>query len=500
MRTHYRNGRILVNTASPATGLLVEDGRVVWLGDGDEDGPADRTVDLAGALVTPAFVDAHVHTTGAGLTLTGLDLTGATSLVDALNRIERQCRAARGRPVLGHGWDETTWPEHRRPTIAELDRAAYGGAVYLSRVDVHSALASSALLAATPGVTSLAGFRPDGWLAGEAQNGARTVAFSSLGDGQIRDAQRATRRHAASLGIGCLHEMGGPETSSADDLAGLIALAASEPGPDVIPYWAELFGIDTARELGAVGAAGDLYCDGSIGSHTALFSAPYEDAPDESGELVLDADVMAEHVRRCVDAGLQAGFHAIGDAAVDAVVTAFERLGPGAGVGHRIEHAELVSSPARLAATGLTVSMQPAFDALWGGGHGLYAERLGVERSLGSNRFADLARVGSALAFGSDVPVTPLDPWGAVRAAAHHHTPEGSISVAAAFAAHTVGGWQAARRDGGELAAGAPATFAVWSAGPVDEETGLPDVSPGAELPTCVRTVVRGETIFELDS
>ncbi|HEY3632092.1 MAG TPA: amidohydrolase family protein, partial [Jatrophihabitantaceae bacterium] len=200
----------------------------------------------------------------------------------------------------------------------------------------------------------------------------------------------------------------------------------------------------------------------------------------------------------CVDAGLQAGFHAIGDAAVDAVVTAFERLGPGAGTGHRVEHAERVGSPERLAATGLIVSMQPAFDALWGGEHGLYAERLGIERSLGTNRFADLTWAGSALAFGSDVPVTPLDPWGAIRAAAHHHAPEASISPAAAFAAHTVGGWRAARRDGGELVTGAPATFAVWSAGPVDEDTGLPDVSPGAELPTCLRTVVRGETIFAI--
>lgn len=493
MRTLYRNARVY---GSDATGLLVEDGRLAWLG--DDDAPAEQTVDLAGALVTPAFVDAHVHATGAGLALTGLDLTAATSLADALDRVERHCRAARGRPVLGHGWDETNWPEHRRPTLAELDRAAYGGAVYLSRVDVHSALVSSALIAATPGLAALPGFRPDGWLAGPAQNAAREVAFESLGPGQIRDAQRATRAHAASLGIGCLHEMGGPETSSADDLAGLVALAAGEPGPEVIPYWAELFGIDTARELGAVGAAGDLFCDGSIGSHTAKFSAPYHDVPDTSGELIIGVDELAEHVRRCVAAGLQAGFHAIGDEAVDAVIEAFERLGPGSGAGHRLEHAELVNSPQRLAATGLTVSMQPAFDALWGGGHGLYAERLGVQRSLGTNRFGDLARAGCPLAFGSDVPVTPLDPWGAVRAAAGHHAPDGSISVSAAFAAHTVGGWQAARRAGeGVLAPGAPATFAVWQ---VDEPAGngLPHLRPDSPLPTCVRTVVRGETVFAI--
>lgn len=492
VRTLFRNARVY---PSGATTLVVDDGRIAWVGD-EPATSADRTVDLGGALVTPAFVDAHVHATGAGLALSGLDLSGTATLVGALDRIERYCRASRGRPVLGHGWDDTNWPEHRRPTLAELDRAAYGGAVYLSRIDVHSALVSSALLAATPGITGLAGYRPDGWLAGEAQNAARLVAFASLGAGQIHDAQRATRRHAASLGIGCLHEMGGPETSSADDLAGLIALAASEPGPDVIPYWAELFGIDTARELGAVGAAGDLYCDGSIGSHTAGFTAPYADVPDTTGEMILGPDEIAEHVRRCAEAGLQGGFHAIGDAAVDAVVEGLERLGPGAGSGHRLEHAEMVNSPERLGATGLTVSMQPAFDSLWGGDHGLYAERLGVERALGLNVFAPLADAGVPLAFGSDVPVTPLDPWGAVRAAANHHAPGASLSVADAFAAHTAGGWRAARRDGeGVLEPGAAATFAVWDArsGP----GGLPDLSPGADRPACVRTVVRGETVFE---
>src|SRR5262249_4549727 len=155
--------------------------------------------------------------------------------------------------------------------------------------------------------------------------------------------------------------------------------------------------------------------------------APYHDVPDTTGEMILGADEIAEHVRRCAEAGLQAGFHAIGDAAVDAVVEGLERLGPRAGAGHRLEHAEMVNSPHRLASPGLPVSMQPAFDSLWGGEHALYAERLGPERALGLNVFAPLADAGVPLAFGSDVPVTPLDPWGAVRAASAHHAPGASI-------------------------------------------------------------------------
>ncbi|HEY3714040.1 MAG TPA: amidohydrolase family protein [Jatrophihabitantaceae bacterium] len=496
MRSLYRNGRIYPGAARNATALIVDDGRIAWLGD-DPASPADRVVDLDGALVTPAFVDAHIHATAAGLSLTGLELSGAESLRDALDRVERHNRSGRGRPVLGHGWDDTNWPEHRPPTLAELDRAAYGGAVYLSRVDAHSAAVSSALLAATPGIRSLPGFRPDGWLTGEAHHAARRVAFGGLSAGQVRDAQRATLAHAATLGIGCLHEMAGPEVSSADDLAGLLALAGAEPGPDVIGYWGELFGIDTARELGAAGAAGDLFCDGSLGSHTAALGEPYADAPDTSGELHLGVDEIAEHVRRCTEAGLQAGFHAIGDAAVDAILDAVERLGTAAGSGHRVEHVEMVRSPARLAAAGLTASMQPAFDATWGGPHGMYAERLGTDRAVGLNRFAQLAAAGVSLAFGSDAPVTPLNPWAAVRAAAYPHVPDAAISAQAAFAAHTRGGWRAAgRMDGGVLDVGAPATFAVWPTGELTG-TGLPDLAPGVALPTCVRTVVRGETIYE---
>ena len=136
---------------------------------------------------------------------------------------------------------------------------------------------------------------------------------------------------------------------------------------------------------------------------------------------------------------------------------------------HRVEHVELVPAGAAGTFVDLEVvaSMQPAFDGLWGGDTGMYAERLGLARSLASNPMAALAGVGVALAFGSDSPVTPLDPWGAVRAAVHHH-PGSRMGAAAAFAAHTRGGWAAARRPGGQLAAGAPAT----------SRSGTPPASP----------------------
>jgi predicted amidohydrolase YtcJ len=518
----FRNGRVHSPASPYATALLVDGETVTWIG--DEDGAGQHlgveVVNLDGAFLAPAFVDAHVHATATGLGLTGLDLRSTASLAEALDSVERAARANGGRPILGGGWDESRWPEGRPPTAAELDRAAYGGAVYLARVDVHSAVVSSAVMAAVPGLAGLPGYDPQGWQhEPKAHDAVRVAALTALTAGQRRDAQRAALRQAAELGIACVHEMAGPIISDEQDLAELLELSRTEPVPEVIGYWGELHGIDTARELGAVGAAGDLFIDGSLGSHTAALHEPYLDRPDTSGVLRFETAELAEHVLACTAAGLQAGFHAIGDAAVDQFLDALdlvsERLGRTGGAGHRIEHAEYVRDPARLAASGLLASMQPCFDALWGGREGLYAERLGPERALALNRFGDLAAAGVPLAFGSDTPVTEAGPWAAVRAAANPHDPSAAISPRSAFAAHTRAGWRAARRDGeGVLVPGAPATFAIWQAGELavdapDERVarwstdpraavpGLPLLAPGQPLPTCVRTVVDGVTVFD---
>jgi hypothetical protein len=481
---------------------------VAWIGrdpDRHADG-ADAVVDLAGALVTPAFVDAHVHTTSTGLLLRGLDLTAVGSLGECLQRVEDASRQARGGVVLGHGWDETRWPEHRPPTRQELDRAAYGGVVYLSRIDVHSAVVSSALLQAVPEARAADGYDESGHLTREAHHVVRGVARESVSPEQRRRLQAAAMRRAAELGIGCVHELAGPDISSAEDLAALTALAADEAMPEVIAYWGELGpdGLTRSRELGALGAAGDLFADGSIGSHTAALRSPYADA-DHAGHGYLTAAQVRDHVVACTEAGLQAGFHAIGDGALEAIAAglteAADKLGADRvrAARHRIEHVEMVSPEvtAVLARLGVVASVQPAFDRLWGGESGMYAERLGVQRALTLNPFAALQAAGVSLALGSDSPVTPLDPWGSVLAAVRHRTPGAGLDPVSAFDAHTRGGWRAAGRDAdGVLVAGAPATFAVWTADALDQATGLPVLEPEA-LPACRRTVVRGRTIFD---
>lgn len=325
-RTVLLRGGEVHSPADPfATAMVVERGHIAWVGsEGAADAFAqgvDEVVDLGGALVTPAFTDAHVHTTSAGLALTGLDLTGARSLAAALDLV-RAYAASRpaDRVLLGHGWDAARWPERRAPRRGELDEAAGGRPLYLSRIDVHSAVVTTALLDLVPGV------RPEGDLplTADDHHAVRRAALAAVTPAQRAEAQRAALDRAASLGIGSLHECGGPDISSADDFTGLLALAAERPGPRVFGYWADR-DLDLARELGAVGAAGDLFVDGALGSHTACLHAPYADA-SHTGTEYLDAVAVAEHVAACTEEGLQAGFHAIGDAAITAVVEGSGRL------------------------------------------------------------------------------------------------------------------------------------------------------------------------------
>ncbi|SDO05930.1 hypothetical protein SAMN05660199_01233 [Klenkia soli] len=492
-------------TVGDARGRAVHvvDGAVAWAGPAADAPAADRTLDGGGALLTPAFVDAHVHATGTGLALTGLSLHGADSLRSALVAVAAQVAAQPTGTVLGTGWDETTWPEGRAITRHDLDAVVGDRAVYLARVDVHSATVSTALLDRVPGITDLLGFSADGQLRLDAHHAARQAAFGAVSPAQRTAAQRSTLDAAADLGIGCLHEMAGPEVSSADDLAALLELSRSTPGPLVLGWWGELAergGLDVVRELGLAGAGGDLFCDGAFGSHTAALSEPYTDRPETAGSMRFELGQVVEHVRACTLAGVQAGFHVIGDAAVDQVLAAVaavaDELGRDAvrACRHRLEHVEMVGPDAiaGMARFGMVASVQPAFDAAWGGDGGMYAERLGVERALGCNPLADLSDGGVAIALGSDAPVTALDPWGGVHAAVDHRTPGAGLRPFDAYDAATHGGWHAARAEhrDGPLGIGAPAHLALWAT-----DLTLSGVLAERARPTCRGLLVAGELV-----
>ncbi|HEY5514993.1 MAG TPA: amidohydrolase family protein, partial [Pengzhenrongella sp.] len=422
----------------------------------------------------------------------------------------------------------------RPPTGLELDAAAGGAPVYLARVDVHSAVVSSSF-AAVAGLTELSGWDTDGRVQGEAHHAAREMA-RHVDPARREVLYRRALGEAAAHGIASLHEQSAPFVDTREGLISLLALTAA-PGsglPHVVGYRGELCAtIDDAREIlaaipGLTGIGGDLDVDGSLGSRTAALRAPYRDLPTahtHAGSLYLTAEQICHHLASVTRAGVHAGFHVIGDRAMDeflsGVHAASEVVGLGAirGAGHRVEHAEMIDAPtlAALVLLGVRLSVQPAFDAAWGGGDGMYAARLGVGRASALNPLADLAAAGVPMAFGSDAPVTPFDPWAGVRAAVTHHEPDQRISARAAFRAHTRGGWRLAGLDhtgAGEIRLGAPAHLAVWradhlvvqpgggrvSAWSTDARAGtplLPELGPDATPPVCLRTLRDGVVLYD---
>src|SRR4051795_4386144 len=170
----------------PGRAVHVVDGRIAWLGAAADAPGAGRLVDGGGALLTPAFVDAHVHATATGLSVTGLALHGADSLRAAVTRVAEHVSAAPTGTVLGTGWDETGWPEGRGLTRHDLDAVVGERPAYLARVDVHSATVSTALLDRVPGITALPGFASDGQLRLDAHHAARRVAYAAVDATQRR--------------------------------------------------------------------------------------------------------------------------------------------------------------------------------------------------------------------------------------------------------------------------------------------------------------------------
>lgn len=505
-RLVLRGGGVAIELlGAPATAIGIEDGRIAllgseleadqWIGTGDD---APEVVDLRGALVAPAFVDSHVHTVRTGFALTGLDLTGSADLTQTLDSLAAHAAATPDAGVLvGQGWDETDWREHRPPTADELERAAPGRRAYLTRVDGHSSVISPALAALVPGLEQLDGWTPDGRVERDAHHAVRHVLESLISDADRLEAARAACRAMAAQGIVAFHENAAPHIGPESEIT-LVRQAAEEVGLHATVYWGELMAVDTGRRLGVAGLAGDLIADGAFGSRTAALSTPYDDAPHTCGHAYVTAEQVRDHVVACTEAGLQAGFHVIGDAALEEVATGFElaeALRPVL-AGHRLEHVELPSGRvvATMARLDIIASVQPMFDALWGGPDGMYAARLG-ERWRDSNPLRALA---DHLAFGSDSPVTPLGPWAAVRAAVLHHQPEHALSPAEAFRAHTDGGWSAAG-DGEShgLIIGAPADLAVWDTpGGLTAER-LPVLGADVPLPRLLRLLRGGHTIHE---
>jgi predicted amidohydrolase YtcJ len=478
--------------------VVVEAGRIAAVLPAAELAAArpDRVVDLGDATLLPGFVDAHVHVSATGLTMHGADLRGAGGPEELLARVRAAAARLADGLVWGDGWDETGFERPELPTPAELAAAAAGRPAYLARVDGHEGLATLDLLAAAgaleaPGCARDQAGEPTGVVTGEANHRARRQAMKALPDATLVAAQDAALALAARRGVACVHEMAGPNIGGRRDFELLLDRADRLP-VEVVGYWGDLdLDYVADRKLAQVG--GDLFLDGSLGSHTAALSTPYEDRPDTRGVLYHEDAELTELYVRATLAGVQVGVHAIGDAAIGQALRCARRavraVGPTAfrACRHRIEHVELLGSDGadRMAELGLAASVQPGFDAAWGGSDGLYARRLGARRAKSMNPFADLWRRGVPTGGSSDSAVTPMDPWHGVAAAVHHHRPSQRLGPAVAVEVFTLGGRVLARQEraSGRVEAGQRADLTAF---------------PGDVLAADPRTLEGGEAIFTL--
>ena len=480
-------GRIYTGLMNPATTDCVvvgDDGKILVTGeaarrwaDGRTGIPACPPIEelkLGSRVACPGFIDAHVHLDNLARELTDLDLTGACSLDDLLARVADAAKIlAPGRVLFGSGWDESTWAEQALPTPSLLDKAAPGRAVVLRRVCGHLWAVNSEALRRIAERKDLAArererlraVSSDGLLREDDIELARPLV-APVGEAR-RNGLLAAMRHALSLGVTCVHDVGNVGNV-------LREMECNKALPIRV-----VAGVLEADDWGKAAASArgrvypgplKLFLDGSIGARTAAVSEPYADEPGNRGVLVYDERELAEELLPYHLRGVQMALHAIGDRAVDQALNVFERLGERRGVAelrHRIEHAEMISEGAvtRIPKLGVTASMQPNFVGRWQMPGGLYEQRLG-KRAMLLNPFRKILSAGVPLAFGSDC--MPMDPLFGIRSAMNHPMESERLTFVEALHAYTLAAARAGgvERITGSIEPGKEADIVVLSADP----------------------------------
>lgn len=462
-------------TGDPANrfveGVAVRGDRIAAVGTADAIrklvGPGTHVIELDGRLVTPGFIDGHLHFMMGGFSLSRVQLRDAATPEEFARRIgEHAKRLPKGTWILGGDWDHELWSPVRLPDRGMIDALTPDHPVLVSRLDGHMALANSRALALakitrdTPDpeggtIVRDANGEPTGVLKDAAMDPVWALVPSASTEERIA-AARAALAEAARLGVTSVNDVSDGEAAldfrAYQRLEKEGALTARIHLYVPIGSWKGLAGFGVERGFGGPhlrigGLKG--FADGSLGSSTAWFSEPYVDVPDSRGLRMpaMGDGSMAAAVEGATKNGLQLAIHAIGDRANDEVLRMYERDPAPKEKRFRIEHAQHLSDALvkRFAAAGVIASMQPyhAID------DGRWAERkIGHERARWTYAFRSLLDAGAILTFGSDWTVAPLSPMLGIYAAVTRRTidgknpggwiPEQKITVEEALRCYTV--------------------------------------------------------------
>ncbi len=426
-------------------------------------------VDGGGAWLIPGLWDHHVHVVQWALAAQREPLGSAASAAQAASLMASAPVLPDGRRV-GTGFRDALWPD--APSLAMLDGATGDVPTYLINADVHSVWLNTAALRRE-------GFPLDGvgilreepaFEISRRLNAVAPEVADPLVERMARDAAARGVVGLVDLDMAWNEDAWARRTS-----AGFDALRI-EFGiyPEFLDR-AVAEGLRTGDV--ARGAASDLVrvgplkviTDGSLGTRTAACSHAYPGDPRNHGILTVDLATLLELMTRATGAGIASAIHAIGDVANTHALDAFAATGAWG----TIEHAQLVSHAdiPRFARLGVGASVQPEHaiddrdmtDAIWAG------------QTAQPYPLRSLAELGANLLFGSDAPVSPLDPWAAM-AAAVFRTRDGRepwqahqrIDAATALGASTHGGSASPAR----IEPGARADLAICAHDPLRASEG----------------------------
>ncbi len=455
-----------------------------------------RTFDLGGKLALPGFIDSHTHFIDGGFQLLSVDLRDAKTQDEFRRRIAAQAKKiGAGRWIQGGEWDHENWPGAPLPTKELIDAVTPENPVAVERLDGHMLLANSLALRKA-GITRDTPDPPGGLIVRDAKSGEPT---GILKDAAMSLLERAIPEPSESEYNGALDaalaEAARHGVTSVDDITLWnhypIYKRYRESGKLTVHIYSRTPMSEWERQRDAVARFGPgdewlrfgglkAFMDGSLGSTTAYFFQPYNDAPNTSGLMRSDNQPEGKLKDRIIAAdaaGLQCSVHAIGDRANNILLNYYEeaeRVNGERDRRFRVEHAQHLqpSDIPRFAKLGVIASMQPYHcidDGRWA------EKRIGPERIKTTYAFRTLLDTGAKLVFGSDWPVAPLDPVRGIYAAATRRTldgknpggwvPEQKISVEEAVRAYTSMGayGEFAERDKGTLEPGKLADIAVLS-------------------------------------